>query len=324
MRILLLFLLFTTIYASDYDSLIKIKDKYTKEKIAQENLHNQAKLKLEQKRASDLALLSAKLTLDENGKTGIPTIDNAIAAMEAEYKAKLANLEATHKKNIQNITAQEQKEVASFQAKIEAKAKAEAKKKEKEQREAFLKNPTFERSGFMLGLGGVYSATWLDSYTYSYELGVTGRFIEHKGGYEVLAGYKWFFKNKGNFGNRVFIKYDGAFKKNIDSHIIGINYDLLFNVYNSPDFRVGMILGSSLLLGKEKMVQYTRDYSSIYNQYELKKYYIDSFGVYFGFNVGARFVFDDSSAIEILTYPRINFGEFAFNITANLRFVYTF
>lgn len=320
MRILLLFLLFTTIYANDYDSLIKIKDKYAKQKIAQENLHNQAKLKLEQKRASDLALLSAKLTLDENGRTGIPSIDNAIATMEAEYKAKLADLEATHKNNIQNITAQEQKEVASFQAKMEAKAKA----KKQEQREAFLKNPTFESSGFMLGLGGVYSATWLDSYTYSYELGETGRFIEHKGGYEILAGYKWFFKNKGNFGNRVFIKYDGAFKKNIDSHLIGINYDLLFNVYNSPDFRVGMILGFSFLLGKEKMVQYTRNYYSYSSGYELKKYYIDSFGIYHGFDVGVRFVFNDSSAIEILTYPRINFGEFAFNITANLRFVYTF
>lgn len=203
---------------------------------------------------------------------------------------------------------------------------------------------TKETSGFMLGLGNVFGYTLAGSvygyyglYGY-YNAGFNTSRAEVLGG-ELLAGWKWFFGQRGKFGMRLYGRYEFIYALTAMTNHGSLNYDLLFNFNTNRPFKAGMFLG--MLIGGGRT-----DYSCLsfyegdtiygscsdfsHNTYDTK------FSI--GLNLGFRFVIFDHSAIELVLHPRYNFvpkfvvDKFEYpNATKNeisfigmMRFIYTF
>lgn len=145
-------------------------------------------------------------------------------------------------------------------------------------------------------------------------------------GFDILAGYKWFF-GQGGFGMRLYGEYIGLFHQIANAHTIALNYDLLFNWVKTKPFKFGMILGVNV--GAHITDYHYQPASS-------------SLGSIFGGNLGFRFVIYNKYAIEVLVNPKLAyhppenliyedyysvrgaFGSFMFTTVGNIRFVYTF
>lgn len=198
----------------------------------------------------------------------------------------------------------------------------------------------------MLGLGNVFGYTAGRAYGYYglyYNAGFDTSRAEVLGG-ELLAGWKWFFGQRGKFGMRLYGRYEFIYALTAMTNHGSLNYDLLFNFNTNRPFKVGMFLGMFIGGGRTDYLLETREvpmeYYTKQEDVNLNNTYDTKFSV--GLNIGFRFVIFDRSAIEILFQPQFNirdkFVYEGFNLHENrdiklgneisllgmTRFVYTF